>query len=189
MSCETSLIHRRRIQVVPYDPAWPEIFEELSAPLRGALRGVIDSVEHVGSTSVPGLAAKPIIDIDVVVPAAAYVLTAIERLACLGYAHSGDQGIAGREAFTSPAGFYTHHLYVCVQGSVALENHLVVRNYLRNDPEMAVAYSALKAELAERFGDDPASYGAGKTNFLLALLAKAGTSGDVLQQVRRENSA
>lgn len=189
MVSEISLPQRKRVHVVPYDPAWPGIFEELSAAIRNAVRGLADSVEHVGSTSVPGLAAKPIIDIDVVVSSADRVPATIERLACLGYEHGGDEGIPGREAFISPSGLHRHHLYVCLQGSVALQNHLFVRDCLRNSPELAAAYGALKEELAERLGDDPAGYGAGKTKFLLALLAKAGVSGEVLRKIHLANSS
>ena len=82
------------------------------------------SVEHVGSTAVPGLAAKPIIDMDVVVAAPDNLSEAIERLATLGYVHRGNLGIDDREAFDSPQGLPAHHLYLCLGESAALANHL-----------------------------------------------------------------
>jgi GrpB-like predicted nucleotidyltransferase (UPF0157 family) len=91
----------RRIEVVDYDPSWPNTFESLCARLWPALADVALSIEHVGSTSVPGLAAKPIIDISSMVPENPDVPIGISRLATLGYIHRGDLGIKGREAFTN----------------------------------------------------------------------------------------
>jgi len=116
------------ILVVDYDPSWPRVF----AGLRDAIWRVVDdiaiSIEHVGSTSVPGLAAKPVVDIDVVVRAN-QVTSGIARLARLGYLHVGDRGIPQREAFESPALSARHHLYLCPERSPALANHLAIRNY------------------------------------------------------------
>jgi GrpB-like predicted nucleotidyltransferase (UPF0157 family) len=94
--------NHRRVLVVDYDPSWPDVFEVLRRPVWAAVRDVAVSVEHVGSTAVPGLAAKPIIDIDVVVASSDSLSKAIGRLATLGYIHRGDLGIDDREAFDSP---------------------------------------------------------------------------------------
>jgi GrpB-like predicted nucleotidyltransferase (UPF0157 family) len=94
----------RKVEIVDYDPHWPEVFETLRQRIWAALGDVALSVEHVGSTSVPGLAAKPIIDISIVVPERSDVQTGISRLASLGYVHRGDLGIEGREAFANPDG-------------------------------------------------------------------------------------
>jgi GrpB-like predicted nucleotidyltransferase (UPF0157 family) len=99
------------------DTGWPGLFERLAEPLRAAVAGLGARVEHVGSTSVPGLAAKPIIDVDVVVPTAGDVPAAIERLRALGYVYQGDKGISGREAFLRPPGTAEHHLCVVVHGT------------------------------------------------------------------------
>lgn len=88
-----------QIQVVDYDSQWPAIFDVLAARARGALAGLATRVEHVGSTAVPGLVAKPIVDLDVAVANARDIPPAIERLATLGYVHEGDLGIEGRQAF------------------------------------------------------------------------------------------
>src|SRR6266540_5229473 len=90
---------KKPVVVVEYDPEWPRVFERIRAAVAPALGGVAVAIEHVGSTSVSGLAAKTIIDVDVVVPTVADVAVAIERLATLGYVHRGDLGIPGREAF------------------------------------------------------------------------------------------
>ena len=164
----------RTIVVVDYDPSWPLTFGSLRAPLWDAVRDVALAVEHVGSTAVPGLAAKPIIDIDVIVSARAETRAAVDRLAAVGYVHQGTLGIEGREAFESPAGLPAHHLYVCVQGSAALINHLTLRDYLRGHPDRAAAYGHLKKQLAAQFPTDIDKYVAGKTDFVLATLRAAG---------------
>lgn len=162
------------IEVVDYDPAWPATFATLRDRIAPALADAATAIEHVGSTSVPGLAAKPVIDLDVIVPDAASVPIAIARLATLGYAHRGDLGVAGREAFRAPADLPRHHLYVVPAGHVALRNHLAVRDALRADADLVARYAAMKRELAARFPDDVDGYCAGKSAFLLAILAAAG---------------
>ena len=119
------------IVVVEYDPNWPTVFEQLRLAIWSAVSDLATSVEHVGSTSVPGLAAKPIIDISVVVPGADEVRVAIDRLAALGYVDRGNLGVDGRGSMPR------HHLYLCPSESLALRNHLAVREHLRADPEIA----------------------------------------------------
>ncbi len=165
----------RTIVVVDYDPRWPELFEQVKSHVWPMVSDFAVSVEHVGSTSVPGLAAKPIIDIDVVVPAEADIPVAIQRLATLAYVHLGDLGVEGREAFDSPDGLPNHHLYVCPRGSVGLMNHLAVRDYLRSHPEATQEYGALKKRLASEFPHDIDSYVEGKTGFLLQIFRQAST--------------
>jgi GrpB-like predicted nucleotidyltransferase (UPF0157 family) len=158
------------ILIADYDPEWPALFARLRSGIEPALEGIASRIEHVGSTAVPGLAAKPIIDLDVVVPSVTDVPLAIERLASLGYVHEGDLGIVGREALRAPAALPKHHLYVCVHGSAALANHLAVRDALRADPALAQEYGRLKRRLAREVGSDRARYVAGKTVFLRAIL-------------------
>jgi GrpB-like predicted nucleotidyltransferase (UPF0157 family) len=161
---------KRRIAVVDYDPAWPIRFVALRSTILSAVGEVALAVEHIGSTSVPGLAAKPIIDIDVVVASAADITAAIERLAVIGYEHRGNLGVEGREAFSSPPEPPQHYLYVCVQGGTALQNHLALRDYLRNNSGAALEYGLLKKQLAARFPQDIDRYVGGKTDFILEVL-------------------
>jgi GrpB-like predicted nucleotidyltransferase (UPF0157 family) len=163
--------------IVDYDPHWPDLFEELRAPVVAALGDLVFIVEHVGSTAVPGLAAKPIIDMDVVVPSVADIPEAIGRLAILGYVHRGDLGIPGREAFISPAGKSRHHLYVCALGSEELRRHRSFRDYLLTHPDDARAYGALKKAAALRFAEDRAAYTEAKTRFVEAVLQRASSGG------------
>src|SRR5689334_4395940 len=118
----------RKIVVVDYDPAWPAVFEKLRARTWSVVGDFALGIEHIGSTSVPGLAAKPIIDMCVVVPSAEQVSLSIERLATLGYVHRGDLGVEGREAFWSPQQLPAHHLYVCPKGNLGLMNPLALRD-------------------------------------------------------------
>jgi GrpB-like predicted nucleotidyltransferase (UPF0157 family) len=128
-------------------------------------------IEHVGSTSVPGLSAKPTIDLDVVADPAD-VSEAIRRLSGIGYVHKGDQGLAGREALLWPSGEQRHHLYVCRADSPALREHILFRDFLRTNPEEVKQYERLKRALAARFADDRVAYQAGKASFIDAIMAR-----------------
>jgi GrpB-like predicted nucleotidyltransferase (UPF0157 family) len=177
----------RRIIVVEYDPAWPATFNDLRARVWSVVGDLALAIEHMGSTSVPGLAAKPIIDMTVVVPSADDVPQAIERLATLGYVHRGNLGIEGREAFGNPMELPAHHLYVCPTGSLGLLNPLAVRNYLRTHLEAARAYGDLKKSLAAQFPHDIDSYVSGKTDFILSILREVGFASDQLEAIERMN--
>ncbi|MBB6431160.1 GrpB family protein [Algisphaera agarilytica] len=163
-----------RIEVVPYDPDWPSVFQRLHDSMWPALAPHALRIEHVGSTSVPGLAAKPIIDMTIVVPSVDELERVIEALAGLGYEHRGDLGVVGREAFRSPEGLPVHHLYACIEGALALRNHVAVRDHLRAHPEAARQYGELKLALAEEHPNDIDAYVAGKTQMLLWILDAAG---------------
>jgi len=175
------------IVVVDYDPGWPVAFERLRAVIWPVVAEIAQGIEHVGSTSVPGLAAKPIIDVSVVVGAASDVPLACERLATIGYVHQGNLGIDGREAFESPAGFPAHHLYVCHGDSPALANHLAVRDYLRAHPESSREYGEVKKQLAKQFPNDIDGYVDGKTGLLLRILQAAGLPDAQLENISRAN--
>jgi len=155
------------IVIVDYDPEWQAEFERLRARAARAVGEVAVSIEHVGSTAVPGLAAKPVIDL-VVVVRPGEVGAAIERLAAIGYVHQGDRGVEGREAFGVPTGERRHHLYVCPEDSGELRAQLAFRDRLRSEPELASAYADLKQELAIRFRDDREAYTEAKTEFVTA---------------------
>jgi len=161
------------IRVVDYDPAWPELFEALAARALAALGDVALRADHVGSTAVPGLAAKPIVDLDVVVAGPGDVRTAVGRLATIGYVHRGDLGIPGREAFRPPDGDPPHHLYVVVDGNLAHRRHLALRDHLRADPDAAERYATLKRRLADRHRYDVDAYTEAKDEFIVPVLAVA----------------
>lgn len=155
-----------------YDPAWPKIFESLWARTAAALGPLALAIEHVGSTSVPGMCAKPIVDLDVLVRPED-VPAAIAAMQSLGYRHEGNLGIEGREAFRWTAEFPEHHLYVCPEGSAAFERHVLVRNYLRTRPEKAREYTELKKRLARQFHDNRTKYQEAKSAYVDSLLEEA----------------
>ncbi|MFH9671693.1 GrpB family protein [Streptomyces sp. NPDC017405] len=161
------------VEIVEYDPRWPLIFRQLSAALQDRLGPLVLRVEHIGSTAVPGLPAKPVVDMDVVIPAGADLAEVVAALRPLGYLHEGDLGITGREAFSAPDGAPEHHLYVCAADSPELARHLAFRDYLRTHPESVRRYAELKRDLALRHRDDRSAYTEGKTAFITATLDRA----------------
>lgn len=176
------------IVVSPYDPAWPEHFELLRARVWPAVQPWATAMEHVGSTSVPGLAAKPVIDADVIVADADALAHCIDALAPLGWTHLGERGIVGRHAFTRVPDLPPHNLYVCLAGSLGLRNHLILRDHLRAHAEDARAYGALKRALAGQASDMDA-YVEGKTAFIVAILRQYDVDADALDQVIASNLA
>jgi GrpB-like predicted nucleotidyltransferase (UPF0157 family) len=160
------------VVVVDYDPSWPTTFRRLRDRLAATLGPLAVAIEHVGSTAVPGLAAKPIIDLDVVIADRTDLSAVIRRLRPLGYHHEGDLGVPGREAFTTPAGAPPHHLYVCAVGTPALDRHLAFRDALRADAAAADAYGDLKRTLAARLRQDRGAYTEAKSAFIEQVLAR-----------------
>ena len=157
------------VVVAPYDPAGPQRSSCSRDSIAPVLGDLAVGIEHVGSTAVPGLEAKPIVDIDVVIRHADDFAGVAARLATLGYVHLGDLGIVGREAFRAAPDVPRHHLFVCASGAAALQAHLILRDTLRSDAELSAAYGALKRGLAERFRDDRDSYAEGKTAFITSI--------------------
>ena len=165
--------HRRPepIRVVDYDAGWPDEYEALSARVCEVLGPLVLRIEHVGSTAVPGLAAKPIVDLYAVVEAE-LIPEAIVRLAALGYVHEGELGIPGRAAFAWPTSEPRHHLYVCAPDHDGLEELVRFRDHLRAHPDDAAAYGELKKGLAKEHRDDRDAYSRGKDAFVNGILGK-----------------
>ncbi|MBD7969291.1 GrpB family protein [Paenibacillus sp. Sa2BVA9] len=163
-----------------YNEEWPKAFKLIESALSDELDGLVIRIEHVGSTSVPGLAAKPIIDIDVVIESMDYLAKVIKKLDLLGYLHEGDLGIKNREAFArrdiyvpySSEGNvqYEHHLYVCDEESVELNRHIMFRDILKNNPLLASEYANLKIELSNNFTLNRKAYTEGKTEFVTRVM-------------------
>ena len=149
-----------KVIVMPYDKKWQADFEKIKFELENAIGDLILGVEHVGSTSVQGMSAKPCIDIDVVIKDYSVFDITVSRLADIGYIHEGDLGIKDREAFkyTNKPHLQTHHLYVCPQYSTELHRHITFRDYLRTHPEAVNEYSKVKEKAAQLFPDDIDSY-------------------------------
>lgn len=152
----------RRIEVVPYDEAWPRRFEELRQRLFAVVGSLCIGIEHVGSTSVPGLAAKPIIDLDIIISSRLVFPAVRDALHSAGYVHRGNLDIPGREAFLQPPGLFRHNLYVCSADTPNLHDHLILRDILRARTDLRDRYAATKSEMAARFPEDIDSYIDGK---------------------------
>lgn len=175
------------ILVTDYNPIWPDLFKERYAIMWPAVQDIALTIEHIGSTSVPGLAAKPVIDMSIIVPSERELPLGIQRLANIGYQHRGNLGIEGREAFTRPEGTVAHNLYLCPQGAIGLRNPIAVRDYLRSHPVAALEYAQLKKRLAAQFPHDIESYVDGKTDFILGILRKQGFSAESLVAIEKAN--
>ena len=150
----------RKVIVLPYDKAWESDFEAIKAEIGDVLGDLILCVEHVGSTSVEGMSAKPCIDIDVVIKDYSVFEAVVLRLETIGYIHEGDLGIKGREAFkyTSKPHLKPHHLYVCPKDSEELHRHITFRDFLRTHPDAVKKYSKVKEDAAKLFPDDIDGY-------------------------------
>ena len=162
------------IEIMDYNPQWPVQFADIVERVQTAFaEGPWVAIEHVGSTSVVGLAAKPIIDLNVVVRSREDIPEAIARLATLGYVHQGDLGISGREAFRSPLGLPPHHLYLCAADNAEHRRQIAFRDYLRTHGDAAENYADLKRTLAVRHGSNRTAYSEAKTEFIEAALKQA----------------
>jgi GrpB-like predicted nucleotidyltransferase (UPF0157 family) len=163
------------IEVRDYDPAWASWFDQLSGFVWPAVRDVALRIDHVGSTSVPGLAAKPIIDMDIVVASEEQIRPAIDGLASIGYRWRGDLGVRGRQAFSAPpgAGLPRHHLYLVVENNKAHLDHWLLRDLLREDPASLARYAALKRRNVELADGDMEVYVAAKAALVAELLTRA----------------
>lgn len=152
-----------------YDSVWPSWFGQVKARIEEQLQGIPHTIEHVGSTAVPGMAAKPIIDIDVVIEHGA-LPAIIGRLGNIGYLHRGDLGISGREAFDladlAAGQLPPHHLYVCERDNNALQEHLAFRDFMRLHPEWCQRLSDLKRQLCGESGNDRQAYIDGKSSLV-----------------------
>ncbi len=161
------------ITIEPYDPRWVDEFRRIREFLRPHLGGLALDIHHVGSTGVPGLAAKPIIDLDIEIRSMADFPALLRCLEKLGYSHKGDYGIGGREVVKRDRTdeFMKCHMYVCPSCSPELKRHLVFRDYLRSNPEAAREYGDLKHRLAAEHGCDIDAYIKGKTKFIEKVLS------------------
>lgn len=177
----------KRVEVLPYNEEWPQTFGRLRDIVWPSVSDFALALEHVGSTAVPGLAAKPVIDLCIVIRARADALLGVERLSRLGYVHRGDLGVPDREAFGHPETLPRHHLYMAPQGSLSLRNQLAVRDFLRANPDRANAYGDLKHRLAQQFPNDIDGYIEGKTDFILEILKETGFTDEELAAIEQIN--
>lgn len=171
-----------QVSIVEYDSRWPVEFSKLARVLKRFLGDSHEKIEHVGSTAVPGLAAKPILDIDIVISGEDKLPVVRDKLAQLEYSFEGEKGISQRWAFRrkdektpndgSKKTWMDHHLYVCPRESRELKRHLFLREFLRNHPQKVQEYGELKKDFSRKFGFDRIGYTEAKTEFLEGILEK-----------------
>jgi GrpB-like predicted nucleotidyltransferase (UPF0157 family) len=173
------------IEVAEYDPEWPERFGRLRDEYARAMAAAgvpVIAIEHVGSTSVPGLAAKPVIDVDIVV-AEQDVAAASEVLAGLGFRPLGDLGVPLRWAFKPPERLGRTNTYVIIEGSLSLRNHLAIRDTLRTNAALRDEYAAVKRRLGATTSEVN-KYSVGKNEIVLRILAAANLSDEDQATIR-----
>lgn len=183
-----------------YNPEWPLKFRQVQGQLLSILKDVpIISIEHVGSTSIPSMKAKPVLDIDIIVPASS-LSAARSALSDAGYTDCGEMDIPGRVAFRQPEygnldpahgagvpGELRRHTYVVVEGCLALRNHLDVKRVLLEDQALREEYARVKCNLVDKDLEHMGQYVAGKTEILCKILRKAGWSEEELEPVIEAN--
>eukprot|EP01135_Chromosphaera_perkinsii_P010338 Nk52_evm10s2118 gene=Nk52_evmTU10s2118 len=178
------------VRVECYNPEWAQAYLGIKDRLWPVVGPYAIGIEHVGSTSVPGLAAKPVIDIDIVFSGKSEDLEEIKQgLEKIGYAYNGDQGIPERFAFkyTGSTPIMRHNLYACVDGCLALRNHIMIRDHLRENEADREAYGALKQQLVEKYSDDINAYCENKTDFLVDVLSRCGLSDEERREITGVN--
>ena len=154
------------ITVVEYNPNWPQEFAQEAGRLQQVLSDTAVAIHHIGSTSVPGLVAKPIIDIILEVADLNQLDTKGDKMEALGYEVMGEFGIPGRRYFRKGGYHRTHHVHAFLLGDPNVKRHLAFRDYLIAYPAIAADYGKLKQEVAERSNNNIENYGDGKDPFI-----------------------
>ncbi|PGA98254.1 GrpB family protein [Bacillus toyonensis] len=172
---------KQRITIEEYNIKWESEFYKLQSIISNVIKEIVFSIEQVGSTSVKGLASKPILDIDIVIEDYEIFPEVVKKLETIGYYHQAEWSFEGREAFGRKDAFVPwsegntvwmeHHVYVCDKNSEELKRHVAFRDYLREHADVAIEYGRLKEKLA-RESKNRASYSEGKTAFITNILEK-----------------
>lgn len=164
----------KEVKVIPYNLQWKKEFIKIKNLIIKYIGDLILKIEHVGSTSVEGLSAKPIIDLDVVIEDYSFLPKVIKGLEKAGYEYEGNLGIEGREAFRKikEDNLMKHHLYVCPKDGKGYLEHIALRNYLRENVKARKEYEELKLKLAKEYSNDIDSYCDKKTEFIKSILNK-----------------
>ncbi len=164
----------RKVVVIPHDPSWTEQYKQEAARLTAVFEPILLDIQHIGSTAIPGILAKPIIDIIIVVTEIAAVAPLMVAMENLDYHSKGEYGIPGRHYFyKGSAEHHTHHVHVYGASNSEIARHLDFRDFLRQHPAKARAYGQLKAQLAQQFFTDPLAYTQNKTAFIQEIESQA----------------
>lgn len=161
---------QRNVELVPHNPEWSQQADQEISRFLEVFSFPIIGIYHIGSTSVPGIKAKPILDFLMEVEDLEDVIRAISAFESLGYESKGEFGIPGRQFFTRDTeGERSHHLHVFQTGHPDIERHIIFRDYLRANPDAAREYESLKETLAKRFPKQSGSYTEAKSDFILSM--------------------
>jgi GrpB-like predicted nucleotidyltransferase (UPF0157 family) len=193
-----TLLSLKMINLIePHNANWKTEFTNLKEVLSKKLDVYNPDVQHIGSTAIPGLFAKPVLDIDIIIANKANLKGVSEILEKAGYKNKGEQGIAGRFAFRQSSArtpnmenlrtWQEHHLYVCYSDSLALKNHLAFRDALLNDIRLVKEYSDLKITLTKENGITREMYSKLKTDFILSVLTKNGFDEKAIHEIKMAN--
>ncbi|KAK9327441.1 grpb/dephospho-CoA kinase [Lipomyces starkeyi] len=189
-----------KVKIEPHNPAWAIEFQQTKFSLEKVLEDIpIRSIEHVGSTSIPGLPAKPVLDIDIIVTPE--TLPSVRAaLVSAGYFDCGEMNVPGRFAFRQPGygqkdaawghsdGEMRRNTYAMIEGGVALRNHMDIKRVLLSDEGLREEYGRVKKQLEEREFANIGEYAMAKNEILWKILVAAGWSGEDLEEVRKANS-
>jgi GrpB-like predicted nucleotidyltransferase (UPF0157 family) len=163
--------HLRKVELVPPDPNWAAAYARAAQEWRYIFGANVMDMQHVGSTSIPGIKAKPVIDVLIEVQDLNAVDASNEAMQQIGYMPRGEYGVAGRRFFTKDnAGQRTHNVHSFQTGNPEIEAMLMFRDYLRSHPAAAQAYETLKLELAQKFPMNVNAYAAAKSEFVARIL-------------------
>ncbi len=161
---------QREVELVPHNPEWSQLADEEAKQILEQLSIPVIGIYHIGSTSIPGIKAKPILDFVMEVADLDEIIRSAEALEELGYLSKGEYGIPGRQFFTKDTnGERSHHLHVFQKGHPDIERHLVFRDFLRANPEAAHEYELIKEKLAKRFPKESGNYTEAKSDFILSM--------------------
>jgi len=170
MKISSNLPDRRKVILVEHVSWWPSLAKQEIERIRAALPGQIVAIHHVGSTAIPGIKAKPILDFVMGVRSLSAFDQETAILDGLGYSARGEHGISGRRYFTKDTnGSRSHHLHVYQYENPEIERHLLFRDFLRQHPEHAREYERLKEKLAMQFPHDSWSYAEAKSDFIRSI--------------------
>jgi GrpB-like predicted nucleotidyltransferase (UPF0157 family) len=161
------------LKLAPHDPAWAKAFLEEKARIEDALGDSIIAIEHIGSTAIPGMRAKPIIDMAIALENYEDGFDCVKPLEALGYEYRGEAGVPGRHYLRTAEENVKFHIHMFPESSREWADHILFRDYLRANPGEAARYDELKSALLKEFPEDRPRYTEGKAAFCGEIIEKA----------------
>ena len=162
------------VKLVPYNPEWKSMYDDESRRLQSILRIYLIDIQHIGSTAIPGIFSKPIIDIAIAIRNLNEMDQIIDIMEKNGYLYRGEMGIPDRHLFVKSTGaIRTHHIHIMLKIHIQWETHQLFRDYLNHHTHIANQYNQLKMKLKDQFEHDRAGYTEGKSQFIQSVIEKA----------------